>query len=77
MTTTLTFRLETAQRRKLQARARLVGKTESEFVRDLLSRELEERPLGAALAKVKGALSFRNTKDDAWHKALRERNWRE
>ena len=77
MTTTLTFRLEAALRRKLKARAALFGKTESEFLRDLLDRELEERPLGAALAKVKGALSLKGTKDDAWHKKLRKRNWRE
>ena len=76
MTTTLTFRLESEQRKKLRTKARALGKSESEFLREILDRELEERPLSVSLGHLKGALSLKNKRSDAWRDTLRERNWR-
>ena len=77
VTTTLTFRLKIEQREKLRRKARLLGKTESEFLREMLERELEDRPLSTGLGKLKGALSLKGAKPDGWSQVIRERNWRE
>jgi predicted DNA-binding protein len=76
MANTLTFRLDTERREKLRRKARLFGKTESEFLRDLLDRELEERPKFSALSRLKGALSLSDKKPNAWREEIRQRNWR-
>jgi Ribbon-helix-helix protein, copG family len=76
MTTTLTFRLESEQRKKLRNKARLLGKSESAILRELLDRELEERPMSAAIGHLKGTLSLEVKKPDSLRQTLRERNWR-
>jgi len=76
MTTTLTFRLDAEQRKKLRRKSQLLGKTESQFLRDLLAQELGERPLSQVLAGVKGALSLKGNPQDKWRQKIRQRNWR-
>ena len=76
MTTTLTFRLKAEQRRKLRKKAAFFGKSESEFLREMLDRELEERPMSEAIGHLKGTLSFDVKNHDSIRQALRERNWR-
>jgi len=76
MTTTLTFRLKAEQRRKLRKKAAFFGKSESEFLREMLDRELEERPMSEAIGHLKGTLSFKSVKLEGWRQAIRERNWR-
>ncbi len=75
--TTMTFRLPVAQRNKLRRKARLLGMTESELLRDILSREIEDRPMSKALAKLKGVMKLDYTKLDGWQKSIHENNWRE
>ena len=76
MTTTITFRLESEQRKKLRRKAALFGKSESEFLREMLNSELEERPMSAAIGHLKGTLSFDVKNHDSLRQALRDRNWR-
>ncbi len=76
MTTTLTFRLESEQRKKLRSKARLLGKSESQFLREILSRELDERPMSALVGHLKGALSLKEKKQDSWGEVIRKQNWR-
>ena len=76
MTTTLTFRLEAEQRKKLRKRAAMFGKTESAYLREILDRELEERPMSERIGHLKGTLSFPVKSPDSVRQALRERNWR-
>jgi predicted DNA-binding protein len=76
VTTTLTFRLDSEQREKLQRKARLLGKSESEFLREILQREIEERPMSQALKKVKGSLSLKARKPTGWRQTIQQHNWR-
>jgi hypothetical protein len=76
MTTTITFRLPAAKRAKLRQKAKLFGKTESEFLREILDREIDDRPMSVRVAKLKGVLSFKNIKMDARRQAIRDNNWR-
>ena len=76
MTTTLTFRLDVGQRKKLRRKSHLLGKSESQFLRDLLSQELDERPLSHVLAGLNGALSLQGKQRDKWRQKIRRRNWR-
>jgi hypothetical protein len=76
MTTTLTFRLDVEQREKLKSKARLLGQSESEILRDILRREIEERPMSLALKKLKGTLSLKGKQTKGWRQAIQQRNWR-
>jgi plasmid stability protein len=76
MTTTLTFRLDAGQRKKLRKKAAFFGKSESEFLREILDRELGERPMSAAIGHLKGTLSSKGVKLEGWRQAIRDRNWR-
>ena len=76
MTTTLTFRMEEKQREKLRKRAAALGKSESALVREILDRELENRPLGERVAHLAGSISLAKGNEDAWAREIREHNWR-
>lgn len=78
MSSTLTFRIDPDKRQKLRQRAQSLGKTESEFIRELLDRELEDRPLGARLQHVKGRLELpTEPAEDQWRRDIKKRNWRQ
>jgi hypothetical protein len=76
MSETLTIRTDSALRRALAARARQQGKTLSEVAREILHRALEDRPLGQRTGHLRGRVDLRQSQQDGWRQALRERNWR-
>jgi len=76
MNTSVTIRLTAGKRAKLRQKARLLGKTESAFIRDLLDREIAPRPMGERIGHLKGVLSFKGAKMDEWQKSIKENNWR-
>ena len=76
MTTTLTFRLEAEQRKKLRKQAAMFGKTESAYLREILDRELGERPMSERIGHLNGMLSLKTKKQDSWGEHLRKQNWR-
>jgi hypothetical protein len=75
MTTSLTIRFKKGQREKLRRRAKILGKTESAFVRELVERSIDDRPMSERLKGLK-TLSFKNVKLEGWSKTIRDHNWR-
>jgi hypothetical protein len=76
MEKTLTIRLDAEQQRQLGQAAKMLGKSVSELVREILQQALVERPLGARARHLKGRLNLTPSRD-AWARKLKERNWRE
>lgn len=76
METTFTFRMSAKQRAKLRRRAKLFQKSEAEFVREVLDRELDDRPMGERLKHLKGSLVLPKD-NDPWRKLIRKHNWRD
>ena len=74
--TTFTFRLGVELREKFHRKARLLGKSESEFLREILNRELEDRSTAAPIGHLKGTLSLRNQKQGGWRQTIKDRHWR-
>src|SRR5436309_9456997 len=75
MEKTLTIRLTKDQDRSLTRRARALGKTRSEVVRELIEKGLDEERLGRKIAHLKGILSISNPEDPV-RRRIKERNWR-
>ncbi len=75
MDKTLTIRVDRAQDEALAARARALGKTRSELVRELIARGLEERPLGGRIGHLKGRLDLPRPKA-GWQRRIKDCNWR-
>jgi hypothetical protein len=75
MDKTLTIRLDGAQDRALTRRAKALGKTRSELVRELIEKGLEEQPLGRSIGRLKGVLDLPEPKD-ALRRRIKEHNWR-
>ena len=75
MSTTITVRTTAALRKALERRARSLGKTASEFVRETLEDALAERPLGDRAGHVKGRLELAQPSEE-WRQQIEERNWR-
>ncbi len=78
-TSTLTVRLPTEQREALRRSAREMKKSESEFIRDLLARDLDTRTVGERIGNLSGILDSSETigKPHALKDIIRERNWRD
>lgn len=78
-TSTLTIRLPLDQREALRRTAQALKKTESEYIRDLVARDLDDTPLNERLGDLVGCLSSTKT-SSAEANPLRERirvnNWR-
>jgi hypothetical protein len=76
--TTLTIRLPVEQRQALRRSAMALKKTESEYIRDLLRRELDHRPLGERAGEFIGCLDSSQTVGEPHplRDQIRERNWR-
>jgi hypothetical protein len=72
---TLTIRLDKSQDEALRQRAAALGRTRSQVVRDLIARELEERPLGREIGHLRGRVELPAPKT-SWGRRIRERNWR-
>ncbi|MGH9256260.1 MAG: ribbon-helix-helix protein, CopG family [Vicinamibacterales bacterium] len=75
MTRTLTIRLDEAQDEALTGRARALGKTRSELVRDLIDSAVTGQPVGRRAGHVKGRVELPRA-GAGWRRALRARNWR-
>ena len=76
MDKTLTIRLDRSQDQALTARARLLKKTRSQLVRELIDRGLEERPLGRRIGHLKGRLELPSPPKTGWQRRIKDRNWR-
>ena len=72
---TLTIRIDKAQDDALTRRAKALGKTRSEVVRELIDRGLEEQTLGQRIGHLKGILEMPEPKD-AMRRRIKQRNWR-
>jgi hypothetical protein len=78
-TSTLTIRLLIEQRQALQRAAKALKKTESEFIRDLIDRDLDVRTLGERVGHLAGSIdSAKRTYDtgDSFAETIRKHNWR-
>jgi len=77
-TSTLTIRLPKEQREALRRSARVLKKTESEYIRDILARDLDTRTIGERIGRLAGSLDSSETTGEAHllKEMIRERNWR-
>ena len=76
MGTTLTLRTTEELRTTLEQRARDLGKSVSELVREILEEAVADRSLGQRTGHVKGRLELPDS-TDSWQRQLKERNWRD
>jgi macrodomain Ter protein organizer (MatP/YcbG family) len=76
MNTTLTVRIEKTMRQTLGIRARAMGITVSELVRQILEEAITERPIAQRAGHLKGQLKLPDTSSDSWCTQVQERNWR-
>jgi antitoxin component of RelBE/YafQ-DinJ toxin-antitoxin module len=76
MEKSLTIRIDAEQQKELGQAARMLGKSVSELVREILQQALAARSLSAKAGHLKGRLSLKPSRD-AWARKLKERNWRE
>jgi ribbon-helix-helix CopG family protein len=72
---TLTIRLDEVQDEALTGRARALGKTRSEVVRDLIDQAISSQPVGRLAGHLKGRVALPRTAT-GWRRGLKERNWR-
>jgi Arc/MetJ-type ribon-helix-helix transcriptional regulator len=77
-TSTLTIRMPKEQREALRQSAAALKKTESEYIRDLLQRDLDSRPFGESAGHLAGCLDSSRTvgSPHPLKELIRERNWR-
>ena len=82
MTTSITFRLPAQKRAQLRRKAKLMGLSESEYIRKMLDRELQVRPRSEALRirreelkALAGSVTLTG-KMDGWAKEIYKNNWR-
>jgi Ribbon-helix-helix protein, copG family len=75
---TLTIRLPKDQREALRRCARALKKSESEYIRDLLARDLDNRPLAEQIGDLAGSLDSSKTMGTLHplKEVIRKRNWR-
>lgn len=75
MSRTIAVRVDPELENALEERARALGCTMSDVVRQALREALAERPLGERVGDLRGSLQLGGD-DDAWRRQLRARNWR-
>jgi len=75
MDKTITIRLDKAQDEALTQRAKVMGKTRSALVRELLSRALSEQSIEERAGHLKGSLRLKRPGAE-WAKQLKKQNWR-
>lgn len=76
METTLTVRLTLADRERLEAAARRLGRSVSVVVRDILRAALADKTVGERAGHVRGRLRLSPNPERSLIPQLRERNWR-
>jgi hypothetical protein len=72
---TITVRIDESQDAALTRRAKALGRTRSQLVRELIGRGLEEQPLGRSLGHLKGRLGLPAPRS-GWRRHIKARNWR-
>lgn len=77
MEKTLTIRLDQRKDKALTRHAKELGKTKSEFVRELIDRALLEEPMGKRIGHLRGSLTDFPEAEDGWRKVIKERNLRD
>ena len=82
MTTSVTFRLPAKKRTLLRRKAKLMGLTESEYIRKMLDRDLDVpsrreklRTRQEKLKALAGSVTLKG-KLDGWAKEIYKNNWR-
>ncbi len=75
MEKTLTIRLDKAQDRALTARAKAMGKTRSELVRELIDRAITAPPMDQRAGHLQGRVELPRTRT-GWRGQIRARSWR-
>jgi Ribbon-helix-helix protein, copG family len=75
MDKTITVRLAKSQDEALTKRAKALGQTRSEVVRELIDKGLEEQPFGRTIGHLKGRLELTAAKS-GWRRHIKDRNWR-
>jgi predicted transcriptional regulator len=75
MEKTLTIRLDKEKDEALTRRARALGKTRSELVRDLIDKAVTDQPVGRRAGHLKGRVELSRPRS-GWRRELKERNWR-
>lgn len=75
MRKTMTVRLSDEEDAAITRRAKTLGRTRSDVVRDLIARGLQDHAVGRRIAHLRGRLALPPAKE-GWRKQLRERNWR-
>ena len=75
---TLTIRMPQEQREALKRCASALKKTESEYIRDLLKRDLDSRPFGERIGHLAGSVDSNQSHGEhhPLKELIRERNWR-
>ncbi len=76
MTSSITFRLSAAKRAQLRRKAKLVGMSESEYIRRMLDRQLDTRTMGEKIGHLAGSVKLKGKKMDEWQKSIYQNNWR-
>lgn len=76
MDTTITIRADEMLRQELEKRARALGKSLSEVVRDILSDAVTGGGFGERTVRLKASLSLPRRPVEPWRRQLRKRNWR-
>jgi hypothetical protein len=74
MEKTITIRLDRDQDEALTQRAKILGKTRSAVVREILAQALLNVPISERAGHLNGSLTLAKPKD-AWGKHLRKQNW--
>ena len=72
---TLTVRLTASHSKALTRRAKALGQTRSQVVRDLIEKGLDDQPLGRRIGESKGRLEL-STATSGWRRQIKSRNWR-
>jgi Ribbon-helix-helix protein, copG family len=75
MGNTLTVRLAASHNRALTKRAKALGQTRSQVVRDLIEKGLEEQPLARSIGHVRGRLEL-TAPTSGWRRRIKSQNWR-
>ena len=77
MEKTLNIRLDADQRRRLGQTAKMLGKSVSELVREILQQALAEGAVATEAGHLKGQLALAPSPRDPWSRKLKKRNRRE
>jgi hypothetical protein len=75
MGSTLTVRLNDAHDKALTRRAKALGLTRSQVVRDLIEKGLDDQPLARSIGHVRGRLEL-SAAASGWRRHIKSRNWR-